>query len=90
MEVVADTALAVAVETQTEEAEEEKEGADEMSEEEKNDAENKGESEDVPTAQEEIAADNRVQFGRTKAEKELTEKLNDKAAKDHSSHKREE
>ena len=41
-------------------------------------------------AKEEIAAENRVQFGRSKAEKALTEKLNDKAAKDIESHKREE
>ena len=41
-------------------------------------------------AKEEIAAENRVQFGRTKAEKELTEALNEKAAKDLEQHKREE
>ena len=41
-------------------------------------------------AKEELAAENRVQFGRSKAEKTLTEKLNDKATKEHSSHKREE
>ena len=39
---------------------------------------------------EEIAAENRVQFGRTKAEKELTEAQNEKAAKDLEQHKREE
>ena len=38
----------------------------------------------------ERAAENRVQFGRTRAEKELTETLNDKAAKDLDQHKREE
>jgi hypothetical protein len=36
------------------------------------------------------AAENRVQFGRTKAEKKLTEAQNDKAAKDLDTHKREE
>ena len=41
-------------------------------------------------AKEEIAAENRVQFGRTKAEKELTEAQNEKAAKDLEQHKREE
>ncbi|MCX7348010.1 MAG: DUF4169 family protein [Alphaproteobacteria bacterium] len=41
-------------------------------------------------AKEEIAAENRVQFGRTKSEKKLTEALNDKAAKDIDQHKREE
>lgn len=40
-------------------------------------------------AREEVAAENRVQFGRTKAEKELTEALNEKAAKDLEQHKRE-
>ena len=40
-------------------------------------------------AKEDAAAENRVQFGRSKAEKKLTEKLNEKAAKDLSSHKRE-
>ena len=40
-------------------------------------------------AKEEIAAENRVQFGRTKAEKELTEAQNEKAAKDLEQHKRE-
>ncbi len=33
-------------------------------------------------ADEQRAADNRVQFGRTKHEKQLTDALNDKAAKD--------
>jgi hypothetical protein len=41
-------------------------------------------------AKEETAAENRVQFGRTKAEKELTEAQNEKAAKDLEQHKREE
>ncbi len=41
-------------------------------------------------AKEEIAAENRVQFGRTKSEMKLTEALNDKAAKDIDQHKREE
>ena len=41
-------------------------------------------------AKEEIAAENRVQFGRTKAEKELAEAQNEKAAKDLEQHKREE
>ena len=41
-------------------------------------------------AKEEIAAENRVQFGRTKAEKKLTDATNDKAAKDLDQHKREE
>lgn len=41
-------------------------------------------------AKEDVAAENRVQFGRTKAEKKLTEKLNDKAAKDIDQHKRDE
>ena len=41
-------------------------------------------------AKEEIAAENRVQFGQTKSEKKLTEALNDKAAKDIDQHKREE
>ena len=41
-------------------------------------------------AKEDTAAENRVQFGRTKAEKELTEALNEKAAKDLEQHKREE
>ena len=40
-------------------------------------------------AKEEIAVENRVQFGRTKAEKELTEAQNEKAAKDLEQHKRE-
>ncbi len=39
---------------------------------------------------EERAAENRVQFGRTKEEKKLTETLNEKAAKDLDQHKREE
>ena len=38
----------------------------------------------------ERAAENRVQFGRTRAEKQLTEATNDKAAKDLDQHKREE
>ena len=38
----------------------------------------------------ERAAENRVQFGRTREEKELMDKLNDKAAKDLDQHKREE
>ena len=41
-------------------------------------------------AKEEIAAENRVQFGRTKAEKERAEAQNEKAAKDLEQHKREE
>ena len=41
-------------------------------------------------AKEEIAAENRVQFGRTKAEKELAEAQNEKAAKDLEQHTREE
>ena len=41
-------------------------------------------------ANEDIAAENRVQFGRTKAEKKLTDATNDKAAKDLDQHKREE
>ena len=41
-------------------------------------------------SKEEIAAENRVQFGRTKAEKTLTDATNDKAAKDLDQHKREE
>jgi hypothetical protein len=41
-------------------------------------------------AKEDIAAENRVQFGRTKAEKKLTDATNDKAAKDLDQHKREE
>ena len=41
-------------------------------------------------AKEETAAENRVQFGRSKAEKTLTEAQNDKAAKDLDQHKREE
>ena len=41
-------------------------------------------------AKEEAAAENRVQFGRSKAEKTLTEAQNDKAAKDLDQHKREE
>ena len=41
-------------------------------------------------AKEEAAAENRVQFGRSKAEKTLTETQNDKAAKDLDQHKREE
>ncbi len=41
-------------------------------------------------SKDDAAAENRVQFGRSKAEKALTEKLNDKAAKDIESHKREE
>lgn len=41
-------------------------------------------------AEEETAARNRVQFGRSKAEKTLTEATNEKAAKDLDSHKREE
>ncbi len=38
----------------------------------------------------ERAAENRVQFGRSKAEKELTDALNEKAQKDIDSHKRDE
>ena len=38
----------------------------------------------------ERAAENRVQFGRTREEKELTQAQNDKAAKDLDQHKREE
>ena len=38
----------------------------------------------------ERAAENRVQFGRTRAEKDLTVARNDKAAKDLDQHKREE
>ncbi|WP_290545105.1 DUF4169 family protein [Aestuariivirga sp.] len=41
-------------------------------------------------AKEETAAENRVQFGRSKAEKTLTRKLNETAAKEIDSHKREE
>lgn len=41
-------------------------------------------------AKEEIAAEKRVQFGRSKAEKSLTDAKNDKAAKDLDQHKREE
>ncbi|MCA3556102.1 DUF4169 family protein [Aestuariivirga sp.] len=41
-------------------------------------------------AKAETAAENRVQFGRGKAERKLTDALNEKAAKDISSHKREE
>lgn len=41
-------------------------------------------------AKEEIAAEHRVQFGRSKAEKSLTDAKNDKAAKDLDQHKREE
>lgn len=40
-------------------------------------------------AKEETAAENRVQFGRSKAEKTLTETMNEKAAKDLDQHKRE-
>lgn len=40
--------------------------------------------------QEQRAADNRVQFGRTKAERELTQALNEKAAKDLDALKRDE
>jgi len=40
-------------------------------------------------AKESEAAENRLQFGRTKADKELTEALNDKALKDIDHHKRE-
>ena len=40
-------------------------------------------------AKEDAAAENRVQFGRTKAEKKLTDATNDKAAKDLEKHKRE-
>jgi hypothetical protein len=40
-------------------------------------------------AKEDAAAANRVQFGRAKAEKKLTEKLNEKAAQDLEQHKRE-
>jgi hypothetical protein len=35
------------------------------------------------------AAENRVRFGRTKAEKDLAKAREDKAAKDHSGHERE-
>ncbi|WP_374332846.1 DUF4169 family protein [Aestuariivirga sp.] len=35
------------------------------------------------------AAENRVQFGRSKAERELTQAQNDKATKDLDTHKRE-
>ena len=41
-------------------------------------------------AKEELAAENRVQFGRSKAEKALTEARNDKAARDLEKHKRDE
>ena len=41
-------------------------------------------------SKEETAAENRVQFGRSKAEKMLTEAKNDKAARDLDQHKREE
>ena len=41
-------------------------------------------------AKEETAAENRMQFGRTKAEKPLTDAKNEKAARDHAQHKREE
>ena len=41
-------------------------------------------------AKEEQAAENRLQFGRSKAEKALTETRNEKAAKDLDQHKREE
>lgn len=41
-------------------------------------------------AKEEMAAENRVQFGRSKAEKALTEATNEKAARDLDQHKREE
>ena len=41
-------------------------------------------------AKEDIAAENRAQFGRKKAERKLTETLNDKAAEDLDGHKREE
>ena len=40
-------------------------------------------------AKEEIAAENRVQFGRSKAEKTLTDAKNDKAKRDLDQHKRE-
>ena len=39
---------------------------------------------------EQAAAENRIRFGRTKAEKELTETTNEKARKDLDQHKREE
>lgn len=39
---------------------------------------------------EELAAENRVQFGRSKTEKELTDARNAKADKDLDSHKRDE
>ena len=39
-------------------------------------------------AKEDLAAENRVQFGRAKAEKKLTDALNEKAAKDIDKHKR--
>lgn len=38
--------------------------------------------------EEQRAADNRVQFGRAKAEKQLTKAQNEKAAKDHDALKR--
>jgi len=41
-------------------------------------------------AREDAAGENRVQFGRTKAEKKLADATNDKAAKDLEQHKREE
>lgn len=41
-------------------------------------------------SKERIAADNRVQFGRSKAEKKLTGAENEKAAKDFDQHKRDE
>ena len=41
-------------------------------------------------AKEDIAAENRAQFGRSKAERKLTETLNGKAAEDLDGHKREE
>jgi hypothetical protein len=41
-------------------------------------------------AKEELAAENRVKFGRTKVEKQLTEAEKAKAAKDLDAHKREE
>ena len=44
----------------------------------------------VRAAKEKIAAENRVQFGRSKAEKTLTGAQNDKAAKDLDQLKREE
>jgi len=40
-------------------------------------------------AKEVVAAENRVQFGRSKAEKKLTDATNDKAAQDLDQHKRE-